>query len=169
MGILSALTVTYVLNTPFVLSQPEAETSIFRSNKCSKLVPGTYLTTILDANGNFASRGVITLTKEGNLFVTDSNQGGVSGAFNPFGDTQGSYRCIEKKAISATGINFGFSGNNGVNDIARSDIKAILNPITQTLQGTITVRSFALKANPLQEEGVLVGTFSFTGQRINAH
>jgi hypothetical protein len=68
--------------------------------------------------------------------------------------------------IRAVGINFGFSGPDGVNDIARSDISTTFDPKAQSTQGTITVRSYALNANPLAEQGSVVGTFPFTGQRI---
>jgi hypothetical protein len=162
---LSTFTIAHALNPQFAIAQPEEVTPL---SKCSKFVTGTYLTTIVDANGNFASRGMITLTQDGNIFVIDSNQGGVKDSFNPFGDTQGAYKCTGNREISATGINFGFPGDDGVNDIARSDIGATFDQQTQTVQGTITVRSFALNANPLSEEGSVVGTFPFTGQRVNA-
>ncbi len=136
------------------------------SRRCRNFFAGSYLTTIVDAKGKFSSRGVISFSEDGNLFVTDSNQGGVQGVFNPFGDTQGSYTCTSNREIRAVGINFGFSGPNGVNDIARSDIQATLNQQSMELQGIITVSSFALDANPLKGAGSVVGSFQFTGQRI---
>lgn len=162
--ILLALIIAVALNLRLVAAQPIGKTNL---SKCSRFVTGAYLTTISDVNGNFASRGVITLTQDGNLFVIDSNQGGVKGSFNPFGDTQGAYNCTTNREITAAGINFGFSGDFGVNDIARSDIHASFSQDTQTVQGTITILSFALKANPLLDEGSVVGTFPFIGQRIN--
>lgn len=164
--ILVALIIAVGLNSRLVAAQLEGKTNL---SKCSRFVMGAYLTTISDVNDNFSSRGVITLTQDGNLFVIDSNQGGVKGSFNPFGDTQGAYKCIANREITATGINFGFPGDFGVNDIARSDIRASFSQDTQTVQGTITVLSFALKANPLEDEGSVVGTFPFIGQRINAN
>jgi hypothetical protein len=90
----------------------------------------------------------------------------VKGVFNPFGDTQGSYTCTSHREIRSVGINFGFSGPDGANDIARSDIQATLNQQSTELQGTINVTSFALNANPLRGTGSAVGSFQFTGQRI---
>ncbi|MEH2381952.1 MAG: hypothetical protein V7K27_24185 [Nostoc sp.] len=165
--LLSVLAITGIFKPHLVAAQSKAQTLF--SNKCSSFVTGTYLTTIFDAKGQLASRGVITLTPDGNFFVIDSNQGGVKEAFNPFGDTQGAYTCTGNQDISATGINFGFSGPDGANDIARSDIRATFHRLTQAVKGTITVRSFALNANPLEEKGSVVGTFPFTGQRVKAN
>ncbi|MEA5507224.1 hypothetical protein VB735_29855 [Halotia wernerae UHCC 0503] len=165
--LLSVLAIIGILKPHSVTAQSEAQTLF--SKKCSIFVTGTYLTTISDANGQLASRGVITLTSDGNFFVIDSNQGGVKGAFNPFGDTQGAYTCTGNQEISATGINFGFSGPDGTNDIARSDIHATFSRLTQAVKGTITVRSFALNANPLEEKGLVVGTFPFIGQRVKVN
>ncbi len=164
--LLSVVSITGILKPHLVAAQSSTQSQVL--NKCSRFVTGTYLTTIFEANGKFASRGVITLEQDGNIFVTDSNQGGVEGVFNPFGDTQGAYTCTSNQEISAIGINFGFSGPDGANDIARSDIRATFNQLTQAVQGTITVRSFALNANPLEEEGSVVGTFPFTAQRVRS-
>jgi hypothetical protein len=101
--LLSVLTITAILKPNLATAQSEAQTLF--ANKCRSFVTGTYLTTIVDANGQFASRGVITLTADGNLFVIDSNQGGVEKVFNPFGDTQGAYTCTSNQEISAVGIN----------------------------------------------------------------
>jgi hypothetical protein len=139
------------------------------SRVCRNIFTGTYLTTITDTNGQFASRGVITFSADGNFFVTDSNQGGVEGVFNPFGDTQGTYVCTSNQEIRAVGINFGFSGPDGANDIARSDIGATVARQSRELRGSITVTSFALNADPLAGGGSVVGTFQVTGQLINAN
>jgi hypothetical protein len=164
--LLSVLTIATIWKPNLVAAQSDARAA---SRGCRSLVTGSYLTTIVDANGELASRGVITLTADGNIFVIDSNQGGVAGVFNPFGDTQGAYTCASNQEIRAVGINFGFSGPDGVNDIARSDISATFDPKAQTTQGTITVRSYALSANPLAEQGSVVGTFPLTGQRITTN
>jgi hypothetical protein len=164
--LLSVLTITAILKPNLAVAQSEVQTLSLK--RCSSAIAGTYLTTILDPNGQFASRGVITLTADGNIFITDSNQGGIPGVFNPFGDTQGAYTCTNNRAISAIGINFGFSGPDGVNDIARSDILATFDQAAQVVQGTTTVSSFDLNANPLEGGGSVVGTFSITGQRVEA-
>jgi hypothetical protein len=151
------------------LASAQSQAQSNASRGCRNIFTGTYLTTIADGKGQFASRGVITFSADGNFFVTDSNQGGVEGVFNPFGDTQGTYVCTSNQEIRAVGINFGFSGRDGVNDIARSDIRATVARQSGALQGSITVTSFALNADPLASGGSVVGTFQVTGQLINAN
>ncbi|MEH2269745.1 MAG: hypothetical protein V7K68_15125 [Nostoc sp.] len=135
--------------------------------RCSKNVSGSYLTTIFNSDGTIGSRGVITLTEEGNFFVIDSNQGGVTNVFNPFSNGQGAWKCNSKTGVSARSITFAFPGSAGsTGSIARSDYQASFNPQTQTVQGTITLRFFNLNANPLLNNVPPVGTFNFSGQQI---
>lgn len=151
------------------LASAQSQAQSNTSKGCRNIFTGTYLTTISDAKGQFASRGVITFSADGNFFVTDSNQGGVKGVFNPFGDTQGTYVCTSNQEIRAVGINFGFSGPDGANDIARSDIQATVDRQSRALQGSITVKAFALNTNPLAGGGSVVGTFQVRGQPIQAN
>jgi hypothetical protein len=134
---------------------------------CRRFVTGTYLTTIKDANGNFASRALITLTKDGNLIVTDSNQGGILGQFDPFTTSQGTWVCNGTRAIKGRALNFSIS-NQGGRGIARNDYSATFDHRTQTVEGTIDLRLFGLQANPLQGNGQNAGSFSFTGQLVTA-
>jgi hypothetical protein len=158
----------FIESFPYLASAQSQDLSN-ASGRCRNIFTGTYLMTVSDAKGQFASRAVITFSADGNFFVTDSNQGGVKGVFNPFGDTQGTYVCTSNQTIRAVGINFGFSGPDGTNDIARSDIQATVNRQSRSLQGSITVKSFALNANPLAGGGSVVGTFQLTGQPIWAN
>jgi hypothetical protein len=165
-GVLSAISVTDILN----IRKVEAE-SVFGQNRqqgvCRRVVTGTYLTTITDANGNFASRALITLTEEGNLIVTDSNQGGISSQFNPFTTSQGTWACNGRTEITATALNFSLS-NQGGSGIARNEYSATFNPRTQTVEGTIELSLFDLQGNPLKGNGQNGGSFSFTGQFVPA-
>lgn len=166
MGVLSAMSISDIWS----IRKVKAE-SVFDINSeravCSKVVTGTYLTTIKDSNGKFASRGLITLTKEGNFIAGDSNQGGLSGVFNPFTTLQGTWVCTGNKEITARAIDFSLS-NQGGTGIARVDYHATFNPTTQTVQGTISLHLFDLKSNPLSGNGQDGGTTFFTGQLITA-
>lgn len=133
---------------------------------CRLNVTGSYLTTIFNANNSISSRGVITLDRDGNFFVTDSKQGGVTNVFNPFTSGQGAWKCNGKTGVSARSITFTFPGSAGADSIGRADYQASFNPQTQTVQGTITLRLFNISANPLLDNALPVGTFNFSGQQI---
>ncbi|MEH1813462.1 MAG: hypothetical protein V7K26_00845 [Nostoc sp.] len=147
------------------VSETIADTTICRLN-----VTGSYLTTIFNSNGTIGSRGVITFTTDGNFFVIDSNQGGVTNVFNPFSSGQGAWKCNGTTGVSARSITFAYPGSAGsTGSIAQSDYQASFNPQTQTVQGTITLRFFNLNANPLLDNVPPVGTFNFSGQQIKAN
>ncbi|MEH2128214.1 hypothetical protein [Nostoc sp.] len=145
----------------FTVAETPATTASCRLN-----ATGSYLTTIFNADNSISSRGVITLDGDGNFFVTDSNQGGVTNVFNPFTSGQGAWKCDGKTGVSARSITFAFPGSAGAGSIGRADYQASFNPQTQTVQGTITLRLFNLNANPLLDNVSPVGTFNFSGQQI---
>jgi hypothetical protein len=165
-GVLSVVSIFDICN----IHEVKAE-SVLDSNSqqavCSKFVTGTYLTTITDTQGKFLSRGLITLTQEGNFIVGDSSQGGISGVFNPFTTAQGTWACIGKREITARALDFSLS-NTGGTGIARVDYRATFDPRTQRVQGTISLRLFGLKDNPLVGNGQDGGTTFFTGQIVTA-
>ncbi|MEH2462979.1 hypothetical protein [Nostoc sp.] len=153
--VLSALTISDVVN----LHKVEAQSI----RDCRKLVTGTYLTT---NSGNFGSfRGIITFTKDGNVFVSDSFQSGVP-SVQPFGNIQGSWKCIGEREISATTLNFNYQTAKLPPSIGRGDFRAKFEPKTATVQGTATLRIFNINANPLVDYAPVAGTFTFTGQRV---
>ena len=153
--VLLALTTTFFVNMHKVSSQPITD--------CRKLVTGTYLTT---NSGNFGSfRGIITFTEDGNVFVSDSFQSGVP-SVQPFGNIQGSWKCIGDREISATTLNFDYQTATLPPSIGRGDFRAKFEPKTGTVQGTATLRIFSLKANPLVDYAPAAGTFTLTGQRV---
>lgn len=127
---------------------------------CGKSVAGTYLITIKDSTGKFASRQLITLTRDGNVIIGDSNQGGISGVFNPFTAAQGTYQCVGQTKIRARALDFALPGG-----IARDDYQATFNLTTKTVTGTIALSFFGLTDNPLGS-GTVAGTFTFEGQFI---
>ncbi|MDZ8184208.1 MAG: hypothetical protein RMX96_05005 [Nostoc sp. ChiSLP02] len=165
-GVLSTASISDICN----LQKATAQSVIinnYQEPACGKSFTGTYLTTIKDTKGKFSSRGLITLTKEGNFIVSDSNQGGISGKFNPFTTAQGTWVCTGKNSIAARAIDFSFS-NRGGTGIARIDYTATFDPKTQTVQGKISLRLFELQANPLSGNGQDGGTSFFTGKFVTA-
>ncbi|MEH2385293.1 MAG: hypothetical protein V7K14_05790 [Nostoc sp.] len=153
--VLSALTIPAIGNLHKVEAQPITD--------CHKLVTGTYLTT---NSGNFGLfRGIITFTADGNVFVSDSFQSGVP-SVQPFGNIQGSWKCIGDREISATTLNFNYQTAKLPASIGRGDFRAKFEPKTGTVQATATLRIFNIKANPLNDYAPVAGTFTFTGQRI---
>jgi len=153
--VLSALTLTDFVNLHKVLAQPIRD--------CRKIVTGTYLTT---NSGDFGSfRGIITFTEDGNFFATDSIQSGVP-SVQPFGDIQGSWKCIGDREITATTLNFNYPTTTLPGSIGRGDFRATFEPKTGTVQATATLRNFDLNADPLNDDAPVIGTFTFTGQRV---
>jgi len=134
-----------------------APVAIADDSDCSDLVTGTYLTTITDADGNFASRSILTFFGDRNLSTIDSSQGFPP---PPFTDAQGTWQCTGNQTLTAAALDFSLPGPNP--RIARLDFTVDLE--TQGLEGTIELRFFPLRGNPLADEATLVGTFSFVAQ-----
>lgn len=63
----------------------------------------SYLISVMDGQ-TLVSRQVLTLTADANAFVVDSNQGGRSGAFNPFSSERDSWACQSIDPDTATAI-----------------------------------------------------------------
>lgn len=162
---LSALTIPDVLSSRQVEAQTQTKTF---NTDCPKSVTGTYLITI-SQNGSVASRSLITLDGVGNFFAVDSNQSGVPGVFNAFSDAQGAWKCTGNREITATTLNFSYQGDEGPASIGRSNYRVTFNPKSRAVQGTITLRFFAINANPLEDNAPVAGTFTFTGQRVTAN
>lgn len=122
---------------------------------------GSYLTTITDSNGNFASRGVMTLHADQTIAITDSAQGGTTFFFS---SQLGSWKPEGKSAIVARTIDFNYPPSPGV---ARLDYTLNLSRDNSQITGTATLRTYPLEAgNPLDSEGTLIGTFTLVGELI---
>lgn len=169
--VLSALTIPDALNQGVVEAQPVTnypdEAPNYRDADCRSLATGTYIGAI-STNGNVVVRSITTLTQDGNIFVVESTQSGIPGVINPFGDAQGAWKCTEDGKITATTLNFSYPGAEGPGFLARTDYSATLDPQTQMLEGTLTVRFFDINANPLEADAPVVGTFDLVGQRVTA-
>jgi hypothetical protein len=126
---------------------------------CPPDVAGAYLTTIT-SGPTVVSRSTILFNMQGTMSAVDSGQGPVG-----FTASQGAWDCrIQngRRAVLATNLNF----NNAGDTILRTDYQAIFDPRTKTIAGTIVLLSFPLLANPLGGGGTVIGTFTFTGRRI---
>ena len=122
---------------------------------------GSYLITIEDSAGNFASRGVITLHADQTMAVTNSGQQGPSFFFS---SQLGSWKPDGNRRIVARTIDFDFPPSP---DVARVDYTISFAQNRSQVTGTITLRTFSLEdGNPLEDEGTLIGTFTFVGEWI---
>jgi hypothetical protein len=122
-------------------------------------IGASYLTTVKDSNGNFTSRGVITLHSDHTMSVIDSGQGG------PFFFTSqlGSWKWNAGAGIVARTIDFDFPPNA---DVVRLDYTISFAQNGSQVIGTITLTTFPLNGNPLDGGGTALGSFTFTGQLI---
>jgi hypothetical protein len=118
----------------------------------------SYIATITDSNGNFASRGVITLHSDHTMSVIDSGQGGPQFFFS---SQLGAWHVGGNGVVTGRTIDFDFPSA----DIARLDY-TIHFGANGSATGTITLTNFPLHANPLGGGGTVVGTFTFTAYSI---
>ena len=141
-------------------------------NACGAL-PGTYLVTVSNSDGSFASRQVVTLTEDGNVIISDSGQGGETGVFNPFTTGQGTWECqshyppIQADAIT---LDFSLPGSvSGPQQIGRADYQITFSLASKTISGTLDLRFFPLTGNPLVSPlPAPASTYTFTGVRVTS-
>ena len=119
----------------------------------------SYVTTVKDSAGNFASRGVITLHADHTMSVIDSGQGGPTFFFS---SQLGSWKFGKGGLVGRT-IDFDYPPNA---DVARADYTLTFGQDGKQISGTITLTTFPLQADPLGGGGTVVGTFTFTGELI---
>ena len=146
-----------MMNMHKVSAQPKTD--------CRKLVTGTYLITSSGDFGSFPS--IITFTQDGNFIDTDSIQSGTP-SIQPYGNVQGSWKCISDKEITAIALNFSYPTATLPGAIARGDFQATFDPKNGIVQATATLRYYDLNANPLNDDAPVAENFTFTGQRVKA-
>lgn len=157
--ILLALTIATVVNVHKASAQAEAASRA----DCRRAVAGTYLYT---ADSDLF-RGILTLTQDGNVISTTSNQTtGAPPTSQPFSDIQGSWNCISARETTSSVLNFNYPTATLPGSITRSDTRARFDPKAGTIEGTTTGRTFALNANPLTDDAPVSATFTFKGQRV---
>ena len=137
-----------------------------KSQACRSTLVGTYLTTVEDSDGAFASRSLITFHDDGTMTVVDARQlNGVTGT--AFSAQQGAYRCTGRHGAVATGIDFGFPPDENIGRLDwRIDIAH-----DGTVEGDLTLNVFTPQAtcNPFDEatcELEVQVDFSFSSVRV---
>ena len=144
-----------------------------RVRTCREFV-GTYLITNFEDDGSIDSRSLMTFWKDGNFTFIDSNQGGVSGVFNPFTEAAGSWTCArnEKREKNATAVTLDFTLPGTVDadqQIARLDFFDVtVNRATGKIKGSAKLRFFPFDSNPLGPSGIIEDPFHFEGERVKA-
>ena len=120
----------------------------------------SYVTTVTDSSGNFASREVMTLHADHTLAVVDSGQGGPTYFFS---SQLGSWGPVSTGGLVARAIDFDYPPNQ---DVARLDYTIELSPDHSHVTGTVTLTTFPLEGDPLGGGGTVEGTFTFAGELI---
>ena len=120
----------------------------------------TYLLTITDAQGAFASRAVITLHGDRTLSAIDSGQGG------PFffSSQLGAWQSDGNGGVVGRTLDFDFPQSQGT--MARLDYTFTFSAHDTHVKGTITLRIFPLQSDPLDGDGTAQGEFAFTGTLV---
>ncbi|MEH2180575.1 hypothetical protein [Nostoc sp.] len=155
--LLLVLTTTFLVNMQKVSAQPITD--------CRKIVTGTYLVTVT-VSGNFDKfPSIVTFTQDGNYFATSSNQSSVA-SVPSYGNIQGRWKCTSSTEITTTAFNFDYPTATLPGTISRTDLHATFDPKNGVVQATATLKSFALNANPLNDDAPVARTFTFTGQRV---
>jgi len=120
----------------------------------------TYVTTVKDSNGNFASRGVMTLHADHTMSVIDSGQGGPAFFFT---SQLGSWKPDGDGGIVARTIDFDYPPNAAT---ARLDYTIHFGQDGVQTTGTITLTTFPLTGDPLDGGGTVAGKFTFVGELV---
>ncbi len=133
------------------------------SQACRDLVQGTYLSSIVEADGSLISRSIVTFAADGTWLSIDSNQEGIPGAYNPFTENAGEWACTGRHTLTASALSFSLPGPEGPGkSLARNEMNATVDPSTQKLEGTIELIFFPLEADPFKDAGASAGVFRFT-------
>lgn len=135
-----------------------------QDTSCNAGLVGTWLTTISNGAGDYASRSLLTIHADGTIVSADSAQHqGLQGS--SFSAQHGAWRCSTTSSAAATTLNFGFPNRES---IARSDWT--LAHDGKALKGTIALHIFpGVKGiDPFRTDSKPVETFNFTAQRVSA-
>jgi len=125
---------------------------------------GSYLTTIKDGGGYFASRSLITLHGDHTMLAVDSEEQGPS---NYFSSQLGGWKSAGNHRILGRVIDFQYPLSSNGPGMVRADYVMNLAPGRRYVSGTITVTVFPLQnGSPFGDDGTPIGTFTFEGERI---
>lgn len=139
-----------------------------------RLLPGSYLTTITDIEGVFASRGVVTFIPGGVLIVADSRQGGQTGVYDPFSVGQGAWTCAKnqkgKIAFHAISITFTTPPGSAGSQIGHVDYAGVVDTTSGEIEGNLSLRLSDTQdlegQDPISNPGEVLEKFDFSGKRI---
>jgi len=143
-----------------------AQAQSHTSHTCSSLVPGTYLTRVVDQTGAVSSRSVMALHADGTFVSFDSNEAGIPNVFNPFTAQAGSWACSGHNSFVVTALDFVLP--SPATTMARVNYRVNIDSTTGNLDGVVDLHLFGIAADPFKDAGQLVGSFPFTAQRFVA-
>lgn len=134
---------------------------------------GSYLTrnsATIDGRRSVVGRSLITLTKDGQVFLTDSNEAGIF-TFAPFTDGQGTWRCVADRRgrlhVRAIVLDFTEATADPEQRIGRVDYDLTYHARTDTLRAKATLAFAPIDGDPLDRD-VFEDPFdfSFRGTRV---
>ena len=149
-----------VLGLAAMLHAPQA---LAQDNAACAAMAGSWLATIENGSGAYASRAILTIHGDGTFSVVDSAQHqGVQGS--AFSSQAGSWRCVAAGKASGRTLNFGFPPRES---LARSDWT--LSHDGKSLSGAVALHIFAgvKDVDIARPDSKPVDTFRFTTQRVS--
>ena len=108
-------------------------------------------------------------TSSGQIFFTDSGEGGEAG-YAPFTDGRGAWRCLGGGKARATTLDFTLpAAGESKSRIGRLDMDFSYDAKNKTITGTGVLYFVPLTADPMQASELKDGRdFKLTGQRVEA-
>lgn len=170
----SGLVSAPVLALAFWLVGANASSAADSVDAACSAVPGTYVTTITDIEGVFASRGLVTFSSDGTVIVADSRQAGQTGVFEPFSTGQGAWTCAPGDAgqaeVKGVSLTFTLATGRTRSTFGRVDFSAEVSPNTGRMSGTLALRFTPNEdvedADPIANPGPIHEEFGFEGARL---
>ncbi len=144
------------------------------ADPCNGIV-GTYVVSITDIEGVFASRQIVSFLPGGIYLVRDSGaQRRFPGVFEPFPIGQGVWKCAESGSdglgIDAMVLAFTRPQAERRRGFARADYKVSFDSAANTISARITLRLTAEgdieAADPIGDPGPVIEQFGMEGERV---
>ena len=135
---------------------------------------GTYLTRRsikVEGKPDMVMRSLVSLTNDGQVFFTDSSEGGVLD-YQPFSDGRGVWKCLSADngtlRLSALILDFTFPNKADPDaKIARLDIAAEIMQVSGEISGRTTIGFAPLDGNPLDRSQLTDPIeYTFTGIKV---
>lgn len=153
--------------------QASAQAPSADAASCQAMV-GTYVTTVTDVEGVFASRGLLSLSSDGILLMSDSGQSGMPGIYEPFTSAQGAWKCLGAEGdtikAKALGLNFFLPGPGRPAGFGRTNYQLTVDTKSGQVAGTaelsFTGEGDLESAEPVNKAGAALETFQISGKRV---